>query len=268
MKQLQKILLPLTLTTVIALSIAGCCNCTKLTCSQITDQLTESTNSAVKPAPPHERWQKRHEMINERVKQGNVGLLFVGDSITHSWQSQPELWNASFGQWNPVNAGISGDRTQHVLWRLENGTIDGINPKVAVVMIGTNNSNRNDYTAEQIAEGIEAIICTLRTELPNTKVLLLATFPRGDAKQRADKTQDATYNPQWAKNDRSCELASQLADGKMICYLDINQAFLNDEGVLTREVMPDLLHPQAKGYQIWAEAMMPTLKKLMNGDGQ
>jgi len=265
MKQLQKTVLAIALVVIIGLSVAGC-NGSQLTCSQVTDQLAVSTNKAIQPIPPHEKWQKRHEMINERMKQGNVDLLFVGDSITYGWESQPELWNASFGQWNPVNAGIGGDRTEHVLWRLENGTIDGISPKVAVVMIGTNNSYR--YTAEQIAEGIEAIICTLRTELPDTKVLLLATFPRGNAEQRKDKTQDATYNPQWAKNDRSCELASQLADGKRVYYLDINPAFLNDEGVLTREVMPDLLHPRAKGYQIWAEAMMPTLEKLMNSDGQ
>ncbi|MCD6174439.1 MAG: GDSL family lipase [Planctomycetes bacterium] len=265
MKQLQKTVLAIALVVIIGLSVAGC-NGSQLTCSQVTDQLAVSTNKAIQPIPPHEKWQKRHEMINERMKQGNVDLLFVGDSITYGWESQPELWNASFGQWNPVNAGIGGDRTEHVLWRLENGTIDGISPKVAVVMIGTNNSYH--YTAEQIAEGIEAIICTLRTELPDTKVLLLATFPRGNAEQRKDKTQDATYNPQWAKNDRSCELASQLADGKRVYYLDINPAFLNDEGVLTREVMPDLLHPRAKGYQIWAEAMMPTLEKLMNSDGQ
>ncbi len=264
MRQPRKTALPLSLAILIGLSIAGCTQ-PKLTCSQVADQLAISTHKAIQPAPRSaEWWQERHALINERVKPGDVGLLFIGDSITHSWESQPELWNASFGQWNPVNAGISGDRTEHILWQLANGNIDGINPKVAVVMIGTNNSNRNDHTAEQIAEGIEAIVCTLRTELPKTKVLLLAIFPRGSAEQRGDKTQDATYNPQWAKNDRASELAAQMADGKMIYYLDINQAFLNKEGVLTREIMPDLLHPKEKGYRIWAEAMGPMLEELMS----
>ena len=265
MKQLQKTVLTIALAALIGLNIAGCCTCPKLTCSQVADQLAISTSKAIQPAPrSNDWWQKRHALINERAKQGSIGLLFVGDSITHGWESQAELWNDSFGQWNPINAGISGDRTQHVLWRLDNGNIDGINPKVAVVMIGTNNSNSNDHTAEEIAEGIEAIICTLRTELPETKILLLAIFPRGSREQMADKTQDASYNPQWAKNDRASELASQMADGKMIYYLDINQAFLNEDGVLTRDVMPDLLHPKDKGYRIWVEAMSPTLEELMS----
>ena len=264
MKQSQKTALTLSLALLIGLSIAGCTQ-SKLSCSQVADQLALSTNKAIQPVPRSaEWWQKRHALINERVKPGDVGLLFIGDSITHSWEGQAELWNASFGQWNPVNAGISGDQTEHVLWRLDNGNIDGIHPKVAVIMIGTNNSNRNDYTAEQIAEGIEAIVCTLRTELPETKILLLAIFPRGSAEQMGDKTQDAAYNPQWAKNDRASELAAQMADGKMIYYLDINPAFLNEEGVLTRDVMPDLLHPQEKGYHIWTEAMGPTLEELMS----
>jgi len=130
-------------------------------------------------------------------------------------------------------------------------------------MIGTNNSNRDDYTPEQIADGIKAIVCKLRTDLPETKVLILAIFPRGDVEQRKDKEQGATYNEQWAKNDQASQLASELADGGMIYYLDINPAFLNEEGVLTREVMPDLLHPKEKGDALWAEAMEPTLARLM-----
>jgi beta-glucosidase len=130
-------------------------------------------------------------------------------------------------------------------------------------MIGTNNSGGDQYTAEQIADGIKAIVCRLRTKLPETKVLILAIFPRGDAEQRKNKEQDATPNAQWAKNDKASLLASKLADDKMIFFLDINKAFLNEQGALTRAVMPDLLHPKAKGYQLWAEAMEPTIAKLM-----
>ncbi|MEN6308045.1 MAG: GDSL-type esterase/lipase family protein [Anaerohalosphaeraceae bacterium] len=247
----------------ISITVAGCSS-QKVSCSQVQSQIAGSTNKAVIPVPrPDEWWTKRHAAVVERVKQGNVGILFIGDSITHGWEKCPDLWDSYFGKWNPVNAGFSGDKTEHVLWRLEHGTVDGISPKLAVIMIGTNNSGGDQYTAEQIAEGIEAIVCTLRTKLPQTKVLILAIFPRGDDAQRKDKTQGATYNPQWAKNDKATQLASQIADGKMIFFLDINQKFLNDQNVLTREIMPDLLHPDKQGYTIWGESILPTVEKLM-----
>ncbi len=251
------------LAALLVLTLAGC-TAQKLTCAHVADQLAVSTSTAVQPVPREDTWwTQRHAAVVERVKQGNAGVIFFGDSITHSWDNQRALWDTSFGRWNPVNAGFSGDRTQHVLWRLDNGEIDGIQPRVAVLMIGTNNSNGSDYTAEQIAEGIQAIVCKLRAKLPQTRVLILAVFPRGSKEQMADKTQNASYNPQWAKNDQASKLASQLADGKWIYYLDINKAFLDKDGVMTREVMPDLLHPQDKGYQLWADAMLPTLEKLM-----
>jgi beta-glucosidase len=223
------------------------------------------SHEAVTPATrDKDWWMPRHQEKAARVAQGNVDLLMIGDSITHSWEkSGKAVWDKYYASRNAVNLGYSGDRTQHVLWRLENGEIDNINPKLAVLMIGTNNSNGDDYTAEQIADGIKAIVCTLRTKLPETKVLILAIFPRGDAEQRKIKEHGATYNDQWAKNDQASQMASKIADGKMVFYMDINKAFLNEEGVLTRDVMPDLLHPQEKGYAIWAEAMEPTLARLM-----
>ena len=224
------------------------------------------SHEAVTPAPRPEKewWMPRHQEKVARVAQGNVDLLMIGDSITHGWESRGKaVWDKYYAPRNAVNLGFGGDRTQHVLWRLLNGEIDNIHPKLAVLMIGTNNSNHDDYTAEQISDGIQAIVCTLRNKLPETKVLILAIFPRGDAEQRKDKAHDATYNDQWAKNDKASQLASTIADGKMIFYLDINKAFLNDEGVLTRKIMPGLLHPNEKGYAIWAEAMEPTIARLM-----
>jgi len=102
----------------------------------------------------------------------------------------------------------------------------------------------------------------LRTNLPETKVLILGIFPRGDSAQRKDKEHGATFNPQWAKNDEASALAALVADNKMVYFLDINEAFLTDD-VLTRETMPDLLHPREKGYQLWAEAIEPTVTELM-----
>jgi len=209
-------------------------------------------------------WTQRHQGVLEQVPEGNPEVIFIGDSITHFWDNKGKaIWQQYYAQYNPINMGFSGDRTEHVLWRLENGEIDGISPRLAVLMIGTNNASRDQYSAEQITEGIAAILCKLRTDLPQTKILLLAIFPRGSDPQRKDPAQEATYNPLWAKNDQVNQMISRFADGRMIYYLDINKAFLNDQGVLTREVMPDLLHPEEKGYAIWAEAMEPTMIRLL-----
>ena len=224
------------------------------------------THAAVTPAPRPEKdwWMPRHQAVLDRIAQGNVDLLMIGDSITHGWEkSGKEVWDKYYAPRNAVNLGFGGDRTEHLLWRLQNGEIDNIHPKLAVLMIGTNNSNRDEFTAEQIADGIRSVVCTLRTKLPDTKVLILAIFPRGDAEQRKDKEHGATYNAQWAKNDKASELVAGIADGDMIFFLDINQAFLNEQGELTREIMPDLLHPKEKGYQLWAEAMEPMISELM-----
>jgi beta-glucosidase len=130
-------------------------------------------------------------------------------------------------------------------------------------MTGTNNSGKDP--AEKIADGIKAIVCQLRRRLPETKVLILGIFPRGSVPQRKGKEvlEDAEYNPQWGKLDRVNEMISRLADGDMVHYLNINEVFLNGEGELTLDAMPDLLHPGEKGYKLWAEAMEPTISELM-----
>ncbi len=228
--------------------------------------LEGKTHSAVTPAPRPDQnwWMPRHENIIKRNAEGNVDLIMIGDSITHGWENSGRaIWDKYYAPRNAVNMGFSGDRTQHVLWRLQNGELDGINPKLAVIMIGTNNSNGEDNTSQEIADGIKAICAEIRGRLPETKILILAIFPRGDANQRKDKKHDAPFNLQWAKNNSAGTLASAIADGKNIFYLDINSAFLNKDNVLTREIMPDLLHPREKGYQIWADAMEPAIKKLM-----
>ena len=225
------------------------------------------SHSAVAPVtrPNKEWWMSRHQGVLDRNQEGNVNLIFIGDSITHGWEKKgKEIWKQDYEPLGAVNMGFGGDRTQHVLWRLEHGEMDGISPKLAVIMIGTNNSNGTDNTPEEIADGIKAIVCKLRTGLPQTKVLILAIFPRGSGEQRKDKTQDATFNPQWDKNAQASEMASKMADGKMIFYLDINKVFLDEAGTLTRKVMPDLLHPNTKGYQLWAEAINPTIQKLLS----
>jgi lysophospholipase L1-like esterase len=208
--------------------------------------------SATKPVPrPQKAWQDRHNAMNARVKQGNVCLLFIGDSITHGWEKNgKQVWDEYYARRNAVNLGIGGDRTQHVLWRLQNGNIGGICPKLAVIMIGTNNSGSN--TPEEIAAGIQAIVELLRAKLPQTKVLILAIFPRGASAE----------DPRHLVNQKANAIVAKLDDGKMIQYLDIGPKFLID-GKLTKEIMPDRLHLTPAGYKIWAEAIEPAVAKAL-----
>lgn len=212
----------------------------------------QDKHDAITPAPRDGGWMKRHESFNERVKKGNVDLLLIGDSITQGWEGAGKnVWAKHYTPRNAVNLGIGGDRTQHVLWRLENGNIDGITPKAAVLMIGTNNSGTN--SSVQIAEGVEAIVKSLRTKLPKTKILVLGIFPRG-----------ATVDDVKRKVNVGANLSiRKLADGEMVHYLDIGDKFLNDDGTLSKEVMPDLLHLNEKSYTTWAEAIEPKVKELM-----
>lgn len=212
-------------------------------------------HDAIKPAPRAGGWMKRHESMNERVKQGNVDLVFIGDSITQGWEGRGKgVWKQYYGERNAVNLGIGGDRTQHVIWRLDNGNLEGIEPKLAVIMIGTNNSGSN--TPEQIAAGVTKIVDQLQAKTPKTKILLLGVFPRG-------------ANPQDARrqvNEKTNQLISKLDAREQVHYLDIGEEFLEDDGTLSREIMPDLLHLSEQGYEIWAKSIEPHVEKLM-GEG-
>lgn len=209
-------------------------------------------HSAVKPVPRKGRWMKRHQAMNARVKKGNVDLVFIGDSITQGWEGRGrQVWKKFYGNRNAVNLGIGGDRTQHVIWRLQNGNLENITPKLAVIMIGTNNSGSN--TPRQIADGVTAIVNILREKTPKTKILLLATFPRGPNKN--DKRRKV--------NEASNKIVAKLADGKQVFFLDIGENFLEPDGTLTRAMMPDLLHLNQKSYTIWAESIEPQVKVLM-----
>ena len=129
---------------------------------------------------------QKHEKFLARAKSGPIGVLFLGDSITEGWAKAPHIWDHYYGQFQPANFGIGGDLTQHVIWRIENGELDGISPKVVVLMLGTNNSAA--HTAEQIAAADRKIVQMIRARLPQTRVLLLAIFPRGP--RRSGNTPD------------------------------------------------------------------------------
>lgn len=230
---------------VLSATLAGCASQQELAFEAVEGK----THSAVTPA---NRDKPRHRAFNKRVKQGNVDLIFIGDSITHWWEKKGrEVWQEYYGHRNAVNLGIAGDRTQHVLWRLDNGNIDGISPKVAIVMIGTNNQPPRN-TGEEIADGIIAICKKLRTKLPKTKILLLGIFPR-----------EPKPCPMREELARASKIASRIADGKKIHYLDIGDKFLETDGSISKGIMYDYLHLTSKGYRVWAEAIEPKLAELM-----
>jgi len=245
-RQMKSIVFLLLLSSI----LAGCASQRESVCPPIEGK----KHSANTPEPRTAKsWIDRHNAINERLKKGKADMLFVGDSITHFWEGEGrKIWDSYYAPRKAVNMGISGDRTQHVLWRLDNSNFRKISPKLEVVMIGTNNCRGNDNTAEEIADGIIDICRRLRCRLPRTKILLLAIFPR-----------DAEPSEQREKNAQASMLASQIADGEMIHYLDINSSFLNEDGILSRDIMPDYLHPNKAGYKIWAEAMEAKVAELM-----
>jgi lysophospholipase L1-like esterase len=227
---------------------------------------TFAAESATVPQPRDPAWVKRHEGFVEIAKQqGAVDVLFLGDSITDFWrrehptQGGKKTFDATFSHLRTANFGISGDRTQHVLWRLENGELEGIKPKVVVLMIGTNNTGferdgvtpRN--TPAEVIDGVTAIVKTLRTKLPAAKIMLLGIFPRAETPDHPQRKQIAEINAVIAK----------LHDGETVRYLDIGSKFLAADGTLPKEVMPDFLHPNEKGYEIWAAAIKAPLAEML-----
>jgi len=209
------------------------------------------------PAPRDAGWQKRVERDIAKAKEGGWELVFIGDSITDFWQNRgKQVWDKYYGQYKALNLGISADRTEHVLWRLDQGEMDGVNPKLIVVMIGTNNTGHRkpeqESTADTVA-GIKAILDKLGQKAPNSKVLLLAIFPRGATPQDACRVRNEAVNAEIQK----------FADNKRVFWLNINDKLLETDGTLSKEVMPDLLHPNAKGYEIWAEAINPFVTQVM-----
>jgi lysophospholipase L1-like esterase len=218
-------------------------------------------------ATPTERKQttKQHETFLKRGKEGPVDLLFVGDSITAGWNGKEakKIWDERFGKWKPANFGIGGDRTEHVLWRITDGKeLADIDPKVIVLMIGTNNTGSN--SAEDIAGGVKTIVEEFKKQKPKAKVLLLGVFPRSGkpARDHKDPTVCAADELQ-PKIKAINDIIAKLGDDKTVYYLDIGGKFLNDKGGLPKATMPDYLHLSADGYKVWADAIEKKLDELM-----
>lgn len=200
---------------------------------------------------PEEKDRGRHDGFLTVAKAGGVDLLFTGDSITDGWRSEGKtIWDKYFAPLKAANFGISGDRTEHVIWRLRHGELEGIQPKLVVLMIGTNNGD----SAEDVALGIKTIIHDINERSPVSKILLLGIFPRGEKPAGREK------------NDQVNKIISTYSDNRRIVYQDIGQSFLTADGTLGKDIMPDALHPNAKGYHIWADAIIDTVKKMLQED--
>ncbi|EIP97628.1 lysophospholipase L1-like esterase [Opitutaceae bacterium TAV1] len=180
-------------------------------------------------------------------------MMFLGDSITAGWGGNGKaVWAERYTPLKAANFGIGGDRTEHVLWRLQNGALGGgIRPKVVVLMIGTNNTGRD--SAEQIAEGVTAIVAEIGKRAPQAKVLLLDVFPRGEKPDNDRRAKIAAINA----------IIEKLDDGRRVFFLPIGQKFVQPDGTISKAIMPDFLHLSAPGYRIWADAIDAKLGELL-----
>jgi lysophospholipase L1-like esterase len=216
---------------------------------------TQELHQCIKPIPREGQAYERFLELNKRVKesQGQTEVIFVGDSIIQGWEGNgKEVWAKYYTPRHALNLGIGSDHTQHVLWRLDHGNLDGLKPKVAVVLIGVNNIPDDQNTPRQVLEGVTAVVQKLREKLPETKVLLLGIFPF-----RED------FCAQRAKALQVNQALHKLDDGQWIRFLDIGHLFIQSHGKISKDIMRDFLHPSAAGYRLWAEAMEPDLATML-----
>ncbi|MFT3867167.1 MAG: GDSL-type esterase/lipase family protein [Nibricoccus sp.] len=218
------------------------------------------SSDPVKPVPRDrsypwmslERWNEMHAASVALAAKGEADLVFQGDSITEMarWS---ESWQKTFGDYRYVNFGIGGDRTQNVLWRLENGEVGALKPKLVVLLIGTNNLWTTPDDVGDITRGVSAVVAKLRAGYPSAKVLLLGIFPR-------DQKADAPVRATIAKINANL---MKLDDGKTVFVRDIGKVFLEPDGTLSKAVSEDALHLTEEGYRRWTAAIAPTVKELM-----
>ena len=219
-----------------------------------------AANPATVPVPQN-GCAERHAQKCAAVAQAKYDLILMGDSITHNFE-KPEyqpVWNQFFAPRNALNLGYSGARTENLIWNIQHGELDGQSPKVITLMIGTNNADAKNYpthhTGVQIAGGIQAVVAAIQAKCPAAKILLLRAFPGAYGGPGPTSHRAAL--------DQASELAMKLADNKRVFFCDVNQLFLNLDGSINQELMPDWLHPNPAGAKLWAQAMEPLLAELM-----
>jgi len=212
-------------------------------------EVPKDANSATFARPCND-WMQKFERNCARTKAGPVDLLFLGDSITEGWRGSP-VWNEFYGKLNAAPYGISGDHTENLIWRIQNGEIDGLSPKLIVILIGTNNFGFN--TSAQIAEGVMAVADEAKKRCPGSTILIMGVFPRGE------KASD----PVRAKVAEINKLLAESSASRPVKFMDIGKAFLSQDGSISKELMYDFLHPSAKGQRVWAEQIQPEVSKAL-----
>ena len=219
----------------------------------------------------------RHDQKVKEVRSKNYDVVMVGDSITHTlgelggkYEPMKKVWNKHFLPLNTINLGYNGYRTEQILWNLQNGELEfKKSPKVFILLIGTNNTDdrhfKKVHNAEEIFTGTKTIVTTIQKRHPKTKILVLRIFPRGGDDEKGISPPAFNSSPKCIETCRQAgELTRRLADGKKVFWLDINHVFLQKDGSINTELMWDLLHPSPRGAETWVNAIMPTLRKLLN----
>ena len=221
----------------------------------------QKQNSAVIPAHHLDKkgWRERHEHILEKVRTSDPKLIMIGNSITHALDDPDRkiLWDMYLNDLDAVNMGISGDRTENVIWRLQNGYLEGIHPKVATLLIGTNNTDGNHYlevsTPEELAEGIWKICSIIREKLPETEIILLGILPYGYKPNHRDELNKATN-----------KIISGFPEkDSKIHYYDLGYLFLEEDGSVNGKLMPDYLHPNLEGDILIFKTLSPIVTELL-----
>jgi lysophospholipase L1-like esterase len=218
-------------------------------------------NRAAPRTDPNSRF--AHQQLLAKTKAGDIDIYFEGDSITRRWGATdyPQLlenWKKNFFGWNAADFGWGADRVENVLWRLENGELDGINPKVIVLLAGTNNvgnrapANGIDAAVNDVTKGLAAVVRVMQSKAPNATIILTGIFPRNDNMDVMPEIDAINAN------------LAKMADGRKIRYLDINGQLADGDGKLREDMMnTDKLHPAIGGYQVWADALKPILTELL-----
>jgi lysophospholipase L1-like esterase len=205
---------------------------------------------------------RAHQQMLENLKKGRIDVYFSGDSITRRWRARdyPQLlsnWNENFLGWNAANFGWGGDTIQNIQWRLQNGELDGVHPRVIVLLAGTNNLGKTRASEAEVAEitqGIKALLDTMRKKAPGATIIVMGILPRNDG------VRPTAVIPSINEIN---ENIAKLANGKAVRYLNINDKLANKEGVLFEGMTVDRLHLSLKGYQVWADALKPLLTELL-----
>jgi lysophospholipase L1-like esterase len=224
------------------------------------EQPAQVVGPADQPAPrTDQNSMTAHAELVKKAKTGRIDVYFVGDSITRRWGAldYPELlanWRSNFFGWNAANFGWGADRIQNILWRLENGELDGVRPRIIVVLAGTNNVGTEpggDEKITDITRGLKAIVDVCQRKAPNATIILTAIFPRND---------NMAVLPEI---DRINAYLASLADGRKIRFINVNDQLADKDGRLSDGMTRDKLHPTLKGYQIWADALKPVFLELL-----